>query len=296
MRARAFRAQRAHRSARNAQTDIPRWPRTSVVLHDDGTGVLTINGSDEPVAAADVHAARALVLERVVAYARDELARAVRLLATDPDGSRSELAVHPDGHVVELSVEQQAASPRRVAQTAVPRRRRRRAVRGRPLGLALAVGVAIAAGAIGVLQAQDDGGSAVRAGMRAAAPSESRLGAREAAAARMRRAAGDHAAVQRASRAAARRLRARSRAAARVARARSAAKARRARARARARVALRRAAVTRARRSPALTAVDAADTAARRPPPPPAPPPVPRPRTREPQATPGDLPPAVGGP
>lgn len=99
---------------------VPQWPKTSAVLHDDGTGELTINGVSEPIAGADINVARGIVLERVAAYARDELARPVRLQTTDPDG-QWELAVHPNGDVDEI-----AGEPTAVAATAPPPRTTRR--------------------------------------------------------------------------------------------------------------------------------------------------------------------------
>ena len=69
---------------------IPQQRDASAVLRSDGTGVLRIDGVDEPVAAGDLAEARAVVLARVSAHAKN-LACTVRLRATDPDGRRAEL-------------------------------------------------------------------------------------------------------------------------------------------------------------------------------------------------------------
>lgn len=82
-------------------TEIPRWPKISVTLNADGTGLLTNQGRDHRLNAPDIDAARADVIARVVATARS-LERPVRLNSTDPDGEW-ELAVHPDGTVTELA-------------------------------------------------------------------------------------------------------------------------------------------------------------------------------------------------
>jgi hypothetical protein len=101
---------------------VPQWPKFSAVLHDDGTGELTINGASEPIAAADVNLARGVVLSRVATYARDELHRPVRLHTTDPDG-QWELAVHPNGDVDELAGQPTAAAPPLAPAVRMPRRR-----------------------------------------------------------------------------------------------------------------------------------------------------------------------------
>lgn len=81
--------------------EIPRWPKISVTLNADGTGLLTNQGRDHRLNAPNIDAARADVLQRVMATATS-LERPVRLNSTDPDGEW-ELAVHPDGTVVELA-------------------------------------------------------------------------------------------------------------------------------------------------------------------------------------------------
>ena len=91
-------------------TEIPRWPKISVTLNADGTGLLTNQGRDHRLNAADIDAARADVIARVVATARS-LERPVRLKSTDPDGEW-ELAVHPDGTVTELDEQTRSAGTR----------------------------------------------------------------------------------------------------------------------------------------------------------------------------------------
>ena len=81
--------------------EVPRWPKISVSLNADGTGLLTNQGRDHRLNAPNIDAARADVLQRVIATATS-LERPVRLNSTDPDGEW-ELAVHPDGSVVELA-------------------------------------------------------------------------------------------------------------------------------------------------------------------------------------------------
>lgn len=278
---------------------IPRWPITSVVLHDDGSGVLTINATDEPVRESDLAAARTAVLERVRAYARDELARPVRLLTTDPDGTRCELAVHPDGDVDEISVGEQPppaavrAGPVARAERAAGTRRRRRGWRGGRLTAALTVGVAVSITAFGALRAPQGERPASRAGTTAAPPSSARSAGAEAARPGTRAGADAAATVDRARRAATRRMLARRRAAARAARRRAAARTQRSRVR----VARRRAAAAtpeRRRIAPPPPAPNGGASAAPRAPAAATAPARPA-RTREPRATPGDLPPAPGG-
>ena len=96
------------RTATPVASDIPRWPATSVLLNADGSGRLTIDGRVEDLAAGDLTASRAHVIQRVVDTA-DGLGRPVRLTTTDPDGEW-ELAIHPDGQVEELAA-RPAAEP-----------------------------------------------------------------------------------------------------------------------------------------------------------------------------------------
>jgi hypothetical protein len=111
----------------------------SAVLCSDGTGVLRIDGVDEPVVANDVAEARAVVLARVSAHAAN-LACTVRLRATDPDGRRAELMVRGDGSVEPVGGTpfQAPARPRRIAR-ATPAMPPRVVV----LGVALMLGVAL---------------------------------------------------------------------------------------------------------------------------------------------------------
>jgi hypothetical protein len=147
---------------------VPQWPKFSAVLYDDGTGELEINGASEPIAAADITVARTIVLERVAAYARDELHRPVRLHTTDPDG-RWELAVHPNGDVDELAGEPTSAPPaaatvrvsrrRTVAErTSTPGAPRRgvRQPRRRLIEAGVALGLVVAIAVVLVLSSRSD--------------------------------------------------------------------------------------------------------------------------------------------
>jgi hypothetical protein len=116
-------AQRRTAASSAGSLAAPQWPRSTAVLHEDGSGELTINGLPEDFSADDVDAARVLVIERVSAFAREQLGRPVRLLTNDPDGRQFQLAVHPDGHVAEL-----ALPPTAAAKPIAPRRRRPRGV------------------------------------------------------------------------------------------------------------------------------------------------------------------------
>lgn len=80
---------------------IPRWPTTTALLREDGSGMLTVNDVTHSLAEATIDDARSVVLERVARFAREDLGRPVRLQTTDPDG-QWELGVHPDGRVEEI--------------------------------------------------------------------------------------------------------------------------------------------------------------------------------------------------
>ena len=141
-----------------AATEIPRWPKITATLNADGTGVLTIDGRDQPLEGADVDTARSVVLERVAATAAT-VGRPVRLHSSDPDGDWT-LAVHPDGRVDELAARPAAVAPvmpavavagsppRPVGRAAVrsmrPPGSRRRRLAGRvAAGLGLLAGIAV---------------------------------------------------------------------------------------------------------------------------------------------------------
>lgn len=82
-----------------AQELVPSWPRVSASVRSDGTGTLTINGTERPVAAADVEQLRTGVIARTAALAA-RLRRPVRLTVTE-DPATWTLAVRPSG-VVQL--------------------------------------------------------------------------------------------------------------------------------------------------------------------------------------------------
>jgi len=79
--------------------DIPDRPRISVVTDDDGSGMVTVDGSTRPVSAPDAAGARKAVLAMVVEVAQ-QYGRPVRVAASGSDGLRT-LIVAPDGAVEE---------------------------------------------------------------------------------------------------------------------------------------------------------------------------------------------------
>jgi MinD-like ATPase involved in chromosome partitioning or flagellar assembly len=81
---------------------VPQWPTLTVTLRADGTGELHLSpSSTEQIDAEDLEEARALVLSKVAAYAKDKHHRAVRLRVREPDGEWL-LGVNPDGTGFEL--------------------------------------------------------------------------------------------------------------------------------------------------------------------------------------------------
>jgi hypothetical protein len=112
---------------------IPRSRRAIVVLRDDGTGELMINGVTQALCASSVDEARALVIERVSAHAHKDGGGPVRLISSDP-AAWSQLAVYPDGHVNELARRPFAAN------AVTPPRARQTPRRAPPAALAHAVG------------------------------------------------------------------------------------------------------------------------------------------------------------
>lgn len=234
----------------------------SAVLHADGSGILTIDGVDRPFAAPDPGRARTAVLSRVRAHAED-LGEPVRLRATDPDGRRSELVVHADGHVQRMD---RAAARAPSGSTA----------RAPALAVVavLIVGVVLGLVVFSTVRLAAPGATAP-----SAAPSRQTL----SAASRPSRPTG---AESNADRAVERAAAARRRAAARHARRRAAAararRARRARERVARRTALRAPQPAPTTPAPAVGNVGAAQA--------PTPPPAAAPRQR--RMTPGDLPPA----
>lgn len=81
------------------QEPVPSWPRVVALVHPDGTGTLTVNGTERPVAAGDVERLRSGVIARAAALAT-RLHRPVRLTVTE-DPATWTLAVRPSG-VVQL--------------------------------------------------------------------------------------------------------------------------------------------------------------------------------------------------
>jgi hypothetical protein len=75
------------------------WPRVAATLNLDGSGTITVNGSERPCAAASVEELRTGVTARCVAIATS-VRRPVRLTVTEPSGTW-QLAVRPEG-VVQL--------------------------------------------------------------------------------------------------------------------------------------------------------------------------------------------------
>ena len=79
-------------------TTVPTWPHIEAVIHEDGTGEVTINGTSHALEANSLEEARDSVIETVAATAK-KVGRPVRVATTSPDGDWP-LIVHPDGTVV----------------------------------------------------------------------------------------------------------------------------------------------------------------------------------------------------
>ncbi|MFC5931520.1 FHA domain-containing protein [Cryobacterium melibiosiphilum] len=75
------------------------WPKITAKLNLDGSGTITVNGSERPCAAASVEELRTGITARCVAIATG-IRRPVRLTVTEPSGTW-QLAVRPEG-VVQL--------------------------------------------------------------------------------------------------------------------------------------------------------------------------------------------------
>jgi len=73
------------------------WPRITATLNLDGSGTITVNGSERPCAAASVEELRTGITARCVAIATG-IRRPVRLTVTEPSGTW-QLAVRPEGIV-----------------------------------------------------------------------------------------------------------------------------------------------------------------------------------------------------
>ena len=82
---------------------VSSWPRVSASVRPDGTGTLTVNGTERPVAARDVEQLRAGVIARTAALAA-RLHRPVRLTVTE-DPATWTLAVRPSGIVQLLTTD-----------------------------------------------------------------------------------------------------------------------------------------------------------------------------------------------
>lgn len=76
---------------------IADWPRVVATLNLDGTGTITVNGSERLCAAASVEELRTGITARCVAIATG-IRRPVRLTVTEPSGTWP-LAVRPEGIV-----------------------------------------------------------------------------------------------------------------------------------------------------------------------------------------------------
>lgn len=90
---------RGQTSATRQHERVATWPRISASVRPDGTGTITVNGTERPCAAAGVDELRTGMIARCAALAR-RLRRPVRLTVTDGTSSWT-LAVRAEG-VVQL--------------------------------------------------------------------------------------------------------------------------------------------------------------------------------------------------
>ncbi|MDA2812498.1 hypothetical protein O4J56_17780, partial [Nocardiopsis sp. RSe5-2] len=81
-----------------------RNPHITARLAADGTGVLTVDGAEQPVSADDISQARTRVIGLVAEHAA-ALGRALPLSAHEPDGRTFSLLIHSDGSVEEALTE-----------------------------------------------------------------------------------------------------------------------------------------------------------------------------------------------
>ncbi|MES2171269.1 MAG: hypothetical protein V4479_11200 [Actinomycetota bacterium] len=80
---------------------VPRFPVITVLIRENLTGELTVNGTSHPIGAESVERLRSGVIARCSRVAR-EIGRAVRLTVEEPE-EHYELAIHPDAFVQVLS-------------------------------------------------------------------------------------------------------------------------------------------------------------------------------------------------
>ncbi|MFJ3406232.1 ATPase [Promicromonospora sp. NPDC090134] len=92
------------------------WPRADVVVRDDGSGQVTINGQTVPVYRNSLGEARSEVMRLVMEYSAS-IGLAVEVQALGPEGPTG-LTVHPDGRVVQDG----GAGAAQAVQAAVPQR------------------------------------------------------------------------------------------------------------------------------------------------------------------------------
>lgn len=76
---------------------VPTWPAISARIDADGSGVLTMNGTEHPITTSSAENARREVV-RFCAETAQKLQRPVRVTVEEPD-STWPLIVHPDGKV-----------------------------------------------------------------------------------------------------------------------------------------------------------------------------------------------------
>lgn len=97
-----------HTGVLRAGNRVATWPRVSAAVRPDGTGTLTVNGTERPCRAASLEELRTGVIARCASLAR-RLGRPVRLSVTDPAGTWT-LAVRGEG-VVQLLDDDGAIAP-----------------------------------------------------------------------------------------------------------------------------------------------------------------------------------------
>ncbi|WP_285106906.1 ATPase [Promicromonospora sp. MEB111] len=99
------------------------WPRADVIVRDDGSGQVTINGQTVPVYRNSLGEARSEVMRLVMEFSAS-VGLAVEVQALGPEGPTG-LTVHPDGRVVQdggagAAQAAQAALPQSLAQPVAP--------------------------------------------------------------------------------------------------------------------------------------------------------------------------------